>query len=470
MIKRIAWILALILFKTSFAQDDSIDKKINALLAAFPENLNIGIMVQEVDHGKVLYSKNADRYFIPASNQKLFTAFAALKYFNPEFKYQTRLFANSHNIQNGVLNDQVYIQFTGDPTLTTTEFKQLFQALKAANITAIQGDILIDDTAFDDMTMSPGSTWDDRNYCFGSPLQTIILDHNCTGLTIAPTKVSHKAGLSIPKDATPSMFFINDVVTKEKDADCHLQIKLMNDTTYKISGCINVGKEAKTLWLATQNPRIQIQQTILDMLKEQQIAFNGTIRFQKINNAPPLLASVASPVIPNLIHVMMKNSDNTIANALFKTLGFFYKGDIGSFDHGSEAVRQILQKTINLDAPATTFIDGAGNSRYNYLTPKQILSLLRNVYYSNISTWFISSLPVAGVDGTLKNRMLEKGLKGKIRAKTGTESGVTSLAGYIYTKDQRTLAFAIMINGFVDAPSKYKALEDKICTALVESY
>lgn len=467
-------ILLLVLFQTAplhaqVTTNDQIDQKINALLTAFPENLNIGILVQDVDTGAIIYSKNADRYFIPASNQKLFTAFAALQYLNPNFTYQTRIFLDSTKLQNGVLYDNVYFQFTGDPTLTTAELNQLIQKLKDANLQQISGDIIIDDTAFDDIAMSPGTTWDDQNYCFGAPLNSIILDHNCVGLTLAPTEPKQPVKI-ITSDKQPQyMFFINEVITQETNAaDCAIKVRRMNDTTYHVSGCMRAKEDPKTIWLAIANPRINIQQALLQLLKNNNINFIGTIRFKKITTPVKLFASEASPAMPVLINAMLKDSDNTIANAIFKTLGGFFSGSTGNWQNGSDAIRSILNQSIRLEIAKTTFIDGAGISRYNYLTPKQILTLLRNVYYSNISTWFISSLPVSGTDGTLKNRMKEDGLRGKVRAKTGSETGVTSLAGYLHTKNKRTLAFAILINGFVDSPTKYKVLEDKICATLIE--
>ena len=96
----------------------SLGNKMDKVLAEFGEDLNIGILVENLDTGKTLYKKNANRYFMPASNAKLFTAFAALRYLGPDFTYHTNLYTDTTKIQNGALNDDIYIQFTGDPTLT----------------------------------------------------------------------------------------------------------------------------------------------------------------------------------------------------------------------------------------------------------------------------------------------------------------------------------------------------------------
>lgn len=442
--------------------------KINKILAEFGENVNIGILVENVKTGKELYKKNADRYFIPASNQKLLTAFAALNYLNPNFTYQTRLFVDTTKIQNGILNDNIYLQFTGDPTLTLTQLDGLIASLTQVGVKQINGKIIVDDSAFDRSNMSPGTTWDDQKFCFGSPISALIIDHNCINATLVPAANKDlPATLQLP-NRPQFIRLVNHVMTRSQAAACNLELQATNDGTYEVSGCMKPQEPSKHLDMAITNPNRYTQAALLYLLDKNHIANSGKVEFQAINYAPKLLASAASKPLPDLISTMLKDSDNTIANSLFKTMGSFYTKEKGTWQNGRDALHDVILKTTQIDIAKSAMADGAGGSRYNYLTPQQIITLLRKVYVSPQASVFIAALPVSGVDGTLKTRMTDPTTLGKIHAKTGSETAVTSLSGYVMTRKNHVLVFSIMMNGFVDLPAKYKALEDEICAALVD--
>ena len=133
--------------------------------------------------------------------------------------------------------------------------------------------------------------------------------------------------------------------------------------------------------------------------------------------------------------------------------------------NGSIAVKQILKQKIGVDVNSMNIVDGSGLSRNNKITPSQMMQVLDYAYHDSATNYyFISSLPIAGIDGTLKNRM--KNIAWKVRAKTGTMSGVVALAGYVITKDKEPLAFVIIINGHLGMGWKYKEMENKIVTEL----
>jgi serine-type D-Ala-D-Ala carboxypeptidase/endopeptidase (penicillin-binding protein 4) len=456
--------------KVEYKRQQLLHKKIEKILAEFGENLNIGILVQNISTGKTLYKKNSDRYFVPASNEKLFTAFAALRYLGPDFIYQTNLYADTTKIKNGALNDNVYLQFTGDPTLTLEQIDRLISSLALAGINKINGNIIVDDTAFDQVPMSPGTAWDDNKFCFGAPISAIIINHNCINATISPAaKPDQPAILTLPSQ--PQFIYLNNRVLTHQltESECTLELELTNEAVYTISGCMKTTELPKKLSMAISNPRVYIQSTLGYLLRKNNITYNRHIEFQKLTAQSKLIASESSPRLKDLVKIMLKESDNTIANSLFKILGLLYSKQIGNWQNGKNALYDILNKTIQLDASKITLIDGAGASRYNYVTPQQIVMLLHKIYLSGDASVFFSALPISGIDGTLKNRMNSPELLGKIHAKTGTETAVTSLSGYIETRKKQTLAFSILINGFVDSPLKYKELEDKICASLIEA-
>ena len=448
----------------------TLTKKINVALADFKENINIGIQVTDINTGKTLYEKNADRYFVPASNQKLFTAWTALNTLDPNFSFQTQLFVDTAKLKAGKLNDAIYFKFSGDPTLTFAELEQLVGALTKAGITHIAGNIIIDDTRFDQDPLSPGETWDDKNFCYGSPIHTLIVDHNCVTATLMPAvKAGEATVLTLPAEPQ-SMQFINQTITDfTANPLCKIEVEPADQTTYRVSGCIPSTEPPSKIEMAVIDPRANVLRLLNYLLQKNHIHYTGSFQFQKMTSATPLLATVSSPPLATLIAIMLKESDNTIADALFKTIGQQQSGQPGSWKNGSTAMHDVLVNTLGLDIPARTLIDGAGGSRYIYHTPQQIITLLRKAYVSPQAPVFIAGLAVAGVDGTLKDRLQEPDTRAHIQAKTGTMSGITALSGYMETRQQHKLVFSIMINGFIDSPDNYKKLEDTLCKIMLEN-
>ena len=319
--------------------------------------------------------------------------------------------------------------------------------------------------------MSPGTSWDDGKFCFGAPVSAVIVDRNCVNALIAPANTLHQAALITFPDQPQFINLINQVSTHASiEINCALDLKLTDEKSYTISGCIKNIDAPKKLLIAIIHPRANLASALKYLLEKNSIAYTKKIDFQKIPSQAKLFSREKSKPVTELITAMLKDSDNLIANSLFKTVGAVYSHKIGSWQSGSDAMRDIFTQSIQLDIPKKTMVDGAGASRYNFLTPQQIITLLTHIHSSSEARFIFEALPISGVDGTLKNRMNSPQLLGKVHAKTGTETAVTSLSGYLTTRGKKTLAFTILINGFVDPSSNYKKLEDQLCEILIENY
>ena len=181
------------------------------------------------------------------------------------------------------------------------------------------------------------------------------------------------------------------------------------------------------------------------------------------------LASFSSRPLSQIVEQMMKDSDNLIADMLFKKIGQVRYGTPGTWQKGTRAVRDFLEKQIGLNTDRVVIMDGSGLSRYNLISPHDLVASLawmkKQFAYSSE---FCASLPISGIDGSLLERMQDPSLKGKIRAKPGTMTGISSLSGYATTQDGDVLAFSIMLNGFTKSQEQYKTqIEDRICGVLV---
>jgi len=465
----VAWLL-LPSYLLALSCDSSLAKRIDQTLLESGENLNIGIVVQNLSDGKILYSKNADRYFTPASNQKLLLAYAALRYLGSEFSFSTGLFADKAKLQDGVLKGDLYLQFSGDPTLGLDDLEGLVKRLPELGIHKLQGNIIIDDSSFDDQAWSPGTAWDDRLFCYGSPMSALILEHNCIYGQLQPAvAVGLPAILQLP--SRPQFMNLQSQVLTQptQTTPCKLNVVQSETKTYTIKGCIKSDEPIRKIELAINDPRQNTVAALKYLLQKYQFGGTYTMTFGKLQPKAKLLAAHGSQPLPSLLKTMLKDSDNTIANALFKTLGARYFHTTGTWQNGAEALAAILTETSSLEVSQMRFFDGDGASRYNFLTPRQILTLLQEIYLDPHSQAIVEALPIAGIDGTLKERMKDAELRAKVRAKTGTETGVSALSGYLVNTKGQTLAFSIMSNGFIGPMENHKALEDRLCQAMIQA-
>jgi D-alanyl-D-alanine carboxypeptidase/D-alanyl-D-alanine-endopeptidase (penicillin-binding protein 4) len=308
-------------------------------------------------------------------------------------------------------NNNVYLKFTGDPDLTSQQVKNLIWTLKLKGIHTIKGNFYIDNNQYNGDDLGSGWMWDDLPYCYAAPIDAIMIDHNC-------------------------LIHFN---TMPKDND-----------------------------LADQHPYHYARELIKLSLRDEGIKLTGKILPGNADNHATVIATQSSLPCRLLVKQMLKNSDNQIANSLLKTLGVDYYHQAGNWNNGILAMQIILKQRYHIDFTQSRMVDGSGLSRYDLVTPAQTLQLLNSVYHDSlIATDFISALPIAGEDGTLKQRMTETSVNGHVRAKTGTMNGASSLSGYAYDNHHYVYAFVIFINNFVGHNRPMTDIEDSIAKFIV---
>ena len=174
------------------------------------------------------------------------------------------------------------------------------------------------------------------------------------------------------------------------------------------------------------------------------------------------IAKHLSPPLTDILRLMNKPSDNWIAELVFKTIGAEVMGEPGTWKKGREAIAEFLGEIMD-EPPIHRFVDGSGLSRYNLLNAELLTRLLVHIYHNfEVMPEFLASLPIAGVDGTLKNRMQGVSAEKVLRAKTGTLSGVSALAGYTVTADDEVFAFGILISHYIGPARSARSIQDKI--------
>ncbi len=445
--------------------NSSLTTEIIRILNKSNPDTDIGISITDVKTGQVIFSRRANFLFKPASIQKLFTAVAALNYLTPNYRFSTELLSNGE-IRDRTLRGDLTVRFTGDPELTADELRALIARLKILGIHQIQGRVFIDNTAYSSVPYPPGWLWDDLSYGYAAPLNAIIINRNKFVLHLVPAEEINQPPKLYPIMPAGILNFTNRAKTvAHHDSDCPLTIFSDANNHYTISGCINRGRQFRTL--AIRDPLPYAAVLIQQALQDNAIRYERPITARRTPANAIVLEQHLSPPLSVMLKEMLKTSDNLTTDSLLNKLGQLYFKRQGTWHNGLRALRKILEPT-GIDFKRNLINDGAGLSRYNLVSPHQFTQLLRFAYRNDaIRTPLLDALPIAGKDGTLIYRMPSAAPGERVHAKTGSMTGISALAGYVRTRHHGVLSFVIIANGFVGKYRPYRHLEDKICELLV---
>lgn len=439
----------------------SLAAEIERVVRTADSETKVGIQVKSMKYNDTLYTENAHDLFTPASILKILTAEAALIYLGPDYKFPTQFVTDAKSSANGIINGNIYLVHSGDPSLTYYDLTDLMASLKTQQIQGINGNIYIDNTAYDQSNYGPGWIDHDERYCYAAPINASIINHNCLAFNMT-------AGKSGRVD-NPHYYYSdadNSIITTQASSpNCSIHLITDGNNGVKLSGCISKNRYARSASVVVKNIIEYNKSLMQNLLKRFGIQMNGHIEAGAAPQDSVSIAMHQSKPLHMLITNMLKTSNNIIAGSLFKKMGELYSKQPGSWENGSTAVKQILAQKASVGTENMTILDGSGLSRDNRVTPNQMMQVLDYAYHNYSTNYeFISALPIAGIDGTLKRRL--KNVARKVRAKTGTIAGVVSLAGYAISRDKEPIAFVIIINGHNGNIWKYREMEDKIVTAL----
>lgn len=444
-------------------QADPLKLNLDSLInKTFPHS-QIGVMLQDAESGQILYQHNPDKLFSPASNIKLFTAAAALYQLSPAYHYVTALLQDDHG--------NIYIRFSGSPSLNTQQLKELLAIFKQRHMNNIKGNLVIDASRFSPPDYAAGISFEDIGWYYAAPSSAIILNNNAIDYEITPgTQLGKPAELKALHTEN-SIKLINKVITVnplQAKKHCGLHIKIESDNVLQLYGCIAQNQATRILRLAIPNPFQLVKEKIQEILASEGVTLSGEIIEGKTPPQIQTLNLIQSAPLPELITHMLQESDNLYADSLTKMLGFALTGQ-GSYQQGVFAMQQILSKHTHLNMQQLQLTDGLG-TRYNLVTPRQINTLLSDLYHNkSLYPLVINALPHMGQSGTLKDRMVHTILNNTIVAKTGTMHDISALSGYILLSNHRTLIFSIIENQIIGPIQKTKTLEDDILLTIVTS-
>ena len=419
------------------------------LVANLPEGASTAVIAKNIDQNKIVADYNGSTFMLPASTQKVFTAVAAKLVLGDEFKFDTALLTNG-KIQNGDLDGNLIVRFTGDPDLTSGQLYDLLAELKKQGVNKINGDLVLDTSVFSSHDRGLGWIWNDLTMCFNSPPSAANIDNNCFYAELDANQApGETVKINVPAQFPIQVFGQVYIADSNEAPYCQLDVVVHDNNRYQVKGCLARQTKPFGLSFAVQDPDAYAAAIIQRQLKRLGIEFNGKVlQPQKMQQGQLLVQHFSKP-LPDLLKKMMKKSDNQIADSLFRAVAYHYYKRPASFQLGTLAVKSILQKQ-GIKFGNSILADGSGLSRHNLVAPKTMLAVLEYIARNEDKLHLMETFPIAGVDGTISGRggLINPPLVKNVIAKTGSLKGVYNLAGFMNNARGEKVAFVQFINGY----------------------
>ena len=416
-----------------------------------PNQSLVALSIWDLSDNRNVYQQNADALMNPASIQKILTALVSAKQLGQSFRYQTSLYTEKPlAVVNGILDDNVYVEFSGDPTLKQGDLTDLISHLSKAGVKQINGDIHLIGHQQDQL-QAPGWVWDDLGICYAAPLSSFIIDKNCVFARLSANGVNNTATLKVM--GKRPIYVESEAVytqTNQREVPCDLQLSRKDSNHFILKGCYS-GAKSLPLAIAVSEPQGYAVNVVNSIFKKHNISFNGQIIVESKPRNPTELTIIAqhlSAPLTELIDEMLLKSDNLMAEALLRTSAEKYFNHPLNFNQTTKAFIAMLQD-LGIDLRIANVADGSGLSRYNLLSAEHVMSVLKVIATDPSYQFLLNSFPVAGKSGTLRyKRYFNKPpLKNKVMAKTGSMLGVANLAGQFVASNGKTYLFVLIENG-----------------------
>lgn len=435
---------------------------INDHIQYLPDGANLAFLAQKVGANSPAVAYNSEQMALPASTQKVLTALAALLQLGPDYRFVTTLESHSA-VSGGKLNGNLVVRFSGDPTLKRQQIRNMVAELKKRGVQSINGDVLIDTSVFASHDKAPGWPWNDMTQCFSAPPGAAIVDRNCFSVSLySAPNAGDNAFIRVASYYPVQMFSeVRTLAKNSSDAQyCELDVVPGELNRFTLTGCLMQRAEPLPLAFAIQDGASYAGAIVKDELLQADIRITGSLRRQTLSSpAGTVLAQTQSAPLHDLLTIMLKKSDNMIADTVFRTIGHERFSVPGTWRAGSDAVRQVLRQKAGVNLDNSIVVDGSGLSRHNLISPATMMQALQYIAQHDNELKFIEMLPLAGYNGTLQYRagLHEAGVDGKVSAKTGALQGVYNLAGFITTASGQRMAFVQFLSGYAVPPEDQRA-------------
>ncbi|WP_040347286.1 D-alanyl-D-alanine carboxypeptidase/D-alanyl-D-alanine-endopeptidase [Neobacillus bataviensis] len=429
-----------------------------------------GISIRNAANGEIIYDHQGDVRLRPASNMKLMTAAAALNVLGEKYRFKTEVLSDAP-VKKQTLKGNLYLKGYGDPTLLKSDFDNMALEIRKHGIKRIKGNVIGDDSHYDNQRYSLDLPWSDETTYYGAQISALTAaptnDYD-SGSVQVEIKPGSETGDRVHVIVTPKTNYvkiINQAITVEADGKKEIKVEREHaKNIITIDGTIPVNTKPVNEWIGVWDPTRYATTLFKQSLAKHGIKVSGKIKTGTVSNTANVLASHQSMPLSELLIPFMKLSNNGHAEVLVKEMGKVVLGE-GSWEKGLEVLETEVSK-FGVNTKTMVIRDGSGVSHVDLIPANQLSQLLFAVQEEKWFPSYLHSLPVAGAPekmtgGTLRYRLKDPAVQGKIEAKTGTISTVSSISGYIKTKSGQSLIFSILLNNLV-IDEKAKKIEDRL--------
>jgi D-alanyl-D-alanine carboxypeptidase/D-alanyl-D-alanine-endopeptidase (penicillin-binding protein 4) len=429
---------------------------------------------------ETLYSVHARTLLMPASNMKIVTLAATAARLGWDFHYETRILA-AGPIEGGVLHGDLIVVGSGDPSIgsrdgsATHVFDAWADNLKGLGLRRVEGRIIGDDNRFEDETLGAGWTWDDLSEGYAAGIGALQFNENSVRATIAPgVAAGDEAIVSVDPPGSGLVVHNRLTTTAAGSTPAIDAYRLPGSSQLELRGSVPLGSAPTTHTLSVDNPTQFFVTVLRHTLIAHGVGVDGpAVDIDDITDRPSrdgatVLFYHRSPPLSMLATTLMKVSQNLYAETFLKTVSAVAGTGAGTANGGRAAVRETLHGW-GVEDGGLIMRDGSGLSRYNYVTPQTLVTILTHVDGDKVlRDAFESALPIAGRDGTLSKRMAGTPAEGNAHAKTGSIANARALSGYVTDADGERLVFSIIANNFETPASMIEQTSDQIVVRLAQ--
>jgi D-alanyl-D-alanine carboxypeptidase/D-alanyl-D-alanine-endopeptidase (penicillin-binding protein 4) len=490
---------ALLLLFAATAAAASLPAAIEHLLASSPAAKTAfwGIQIVDLASGKTLYELNADHFFVPASNTKLFTTAMALSRLGPEYSFETRVFAAASPDSGGRIVGPLRLIGGGDPNLSAraipyrtgpivgdplAAIDDLAQQIVARGVKRIAGDIVGDDTWYVWQPYAVGWGIDDPESDDGPPISALTINDNAFTLSVQPGRREGDLAVLTLNPPLEYYRFDNRVITAPVSGGRGVRYsRIPGSMDFHLWGEVPLNGRAPDFLMSIEDPAQYAAMALRRALEDRGVVVEGATvaRHEYPEDVPDLTLRapteppagvelarrVSAPLLEDL-RITDKVSQNLHAELALRAVARARR-NVGSFEAGQEEMRAFLAE-VGVAPEEYNFRDGSGLARLNLVTPSTVIKLLRHMYAGPQRQDWLSLLPVGARDGTLSKRFAETAAAGRVHAKTGSLSHVSALSGYIQRNDGTWVGFSILVNNYNGQTAEVRGVMDRICTLIVE--
>jgi serine-type D-Ala-D-Ala carboxypeptidase/endopeptidase (penicillin-binding protein 4) len=445
-----------------------------ALAAPALAKAKVGVYAIESDTGKPVYARNETVPLNAASNVKLVTSAAALSLLGPEYRWRTTLStvvpAGATSGAGAELPGDLVLRGGGDPTLSVEDLAAMVSDLVALGVRKVHGGLVVDDRFFDMATVAPAFEQKNESTASRAPSSAASLNYNVVAVTLIPGATAGAPARVTLEPASP-YFVVSGTVTTAADGPAAPAVETKDEggarTRITVAGRVRLGSEPRTFYRRVVHPALFAGASLRQQLERRGIIVDKPTRVAAApTQGQRILSTHESPPLAVVVQDLNKRSNNFMAEQVVRTLGAEIVGRPGTWDKGLDAVGRFLA-TAGLARGSYQMTNGSGLYDSNRFSPLQLTTVLRATARDfRLSAEFLSSLAVAGTDGTIAHRMGGTLAERYVRGKTGTLAGVSCLSGFAGSPGHVPLIFSVLINDVPNA-AEARRVQDRVAELLV---